>query len=202
MISRSVLGKNVFLLKPIFAVLGAAIVIAPVRAVGESEQRRGIENVLYLAVASDQLSGLQDANGESMMAKLTVSVLISAHSQETNFFGLVPAKVPEFDLAKGSQSREIWRDGKCHHERGYPKITVTGIDGLMTSRQDRRPVVARARKLGLFLPSDEVLASRRIGNGTDDIGSYVETRTETKKTRFVVDLKLYILPCNLPPGPT
>ena len=129
-------------------------------------------------------------------------MLISAHSQEANFFGVVPANVPEFDLAKGSQSREIWRDGKCHHERGYPKITVTGIDGLMASRQDRRPVVARARKLGLFLPNDEVLASRRIGNGTDDIGSYVETRTETKKTRFVVGLKLYILPCNLPPGPT
>jgi hypothetical protein len=51
--------------------------------------------------------------------------------------------------------------------------------------------------LGLFLPRDEVLVSKRLDNGTAKIGSYLATRTETKQSRLLLDLKLYILPCNL-----
>jgi hypothetical protein len=165
---------------------------------------KGIEHVLYLAVRPDPASpllrqayGQPIPAGHPITAKFVVSVRISAHSQETNFFGTVPATVAEFDLAKGSKDQPIWRDGKCHHERGYPKISVTGVEGLVTSGQEKHSVAARWRVLGLFLPRDEVLASKRIDNGTDNIGSYIATRTETKQSRLFLDLKLYILQCDL-----
>jgi hypothetical protein len=166
-----------------------------------AEPVRGVQHVLYLAVGSNPGSqqGQREGDGE-VKSRLTVSVRISAHSQETNFFGVVHANIPEFDLAKGSKFLEIWRDQRCHHERGFPKITVTNIDGLVKSGQWTDPVAARTRILGLLLPSDEVLASRRVGDGADNLGPYIETQTETKKSRLSVDLKLYILRCDLPPG--
>lgn len=169
---------------------------------------KGIEHVLYLAVRPDPASPLlRQANGQPISAgqpvtaKFVVSVRISAHSQETNFFGTVPATVAEFDLAKGSKDQPIWRDGKCHHERGFPKISVTGVEGLVTSGQEKHSIAARWRVLGLFLPRDEVLASKRMNSGADNIGSYIATRTETKQSRLLFDLKLYILQCDLAIAP-
>ena len=159
---------------------------------------RGIEHVLYLAVRSDPASQLlTQAGGEAVTAKLGVKLRISAHSQEANFFGIVPATVSEFDLGKGSPDQEVWRDGKCHHERGFPKISVTAVDGSIKNGRRQIPVDARWRQLGLFVPQDEVQASKRMDNGTDKVGYYLATRTETKQSRLFVDLKLYILPCDL-----
>jgi hypothetical protein len=159
----------------------------------------GIEHVLHLSVSSDPGSPLltgQRQDGEAN-AVFKVFVEVSAHSQETNFFGVVPAVVPSFDLLKGSSEREIWRDARCHHERGYPRFTVIGVDGLVANGSQKAPVSARRRKLGTLLPGDEVLAARGLTSGKDDRGSYIATRTETRKSRLFVDLKLYIVPCYL-----
>ena len=122
---------------------------------------RGIEHVLYLAVRSDPTSQLlTQAGGEAVTAKLGVKLRISAHSQEANFFGIVPAAVSEFDLGKGSPDQEVWRDGKCHHERGFPKISVTAVDGSIKNGRRQIPVDARWRQLGLFVPQDEVQHQR------------------------------------------
>jgi hypothetical protein len=188
--------------KPILAVFGAVVALSSCAIAEESTgalaaNTRGIEHVLYLAVKSDPTSPLLTQANSQHTAKFLVSVRISAHSQEANFFGVLPAAVPEFDLTKGSSDKEIWRDGKCHHERGFPKITVTAVDGLVTSGKEQHTVAARWRTLGLILPRDEVLASKKLDNGADKIGSYIATRTETKQSRLFLDLKLYILPCDL-----
>jgi hypothetical protein len=47
------------------------------------------------------------------------------------------------------------------------------------------------------LPGDEVMPSKRLTSGTDDVGPFIATRTETKKSRLLVDLKLYMMPCTL-----
>jgi hypothetical protein len=192
-----------------FAVLGLIIALPSTLAEEAAKAPavpaiKGIENLLYLTIKADPASPLlTQANGESVpasqlvSAKFTVHVRISAHSQETNFFGVVPAIVPEFDLRKGSKAQLIWRDGRCHHERGLPKVTVTGVDGLVSGGQEIHSVIARWRQLGLFLPRDEVQASRRMDGGTDSIGSFIATLTETKQTRLLLDLKSYILPCDL-----
>jgi hypothetical protein len=197
------------------AALSLGLLVSAVSSSAIAEEARtttanikGIEHVLYLAIRPDPASPLlRQANGhpipigQPVMAKFVVGVRISAHSQETNFFGVVPATVSEFDLTKGSKEQPIWRDGKCHHERGFPKITAQGVEGSVTSGQEKRSITARWRVLGLFLPRDEVLASRRMDSGTDNIGPYIATRTETKLSRLYLDLKLYILPCDLTVAP-
>ena len=42
----------------------------------------------------------------------------------------------------------------------------------------------------------------RLANATDDIGPFIMTRTETKQNHLLVDLKQYILPCELSVGLT
>ena len=158
----------------------------------------GIRHILYLTIKSDPDSRfLQQSSDEPITATLTVKTRISAHSQETNFYGDVPATVSDFDPIKGSREQEVWKDAQCHHERGFPKISVINVDGSITSGQKNLPIAARFRWLGRLLPGDEVMAAKRLASSTDDVGPFIATRTETKQSRLFVDLKLYILPCNL-----
>src|SRR5689334_7181003 len=194
--------------KPVLVILQLIFIVVSSLAIAEEATKtttakpQGIEYLLYLTIRADPASPLlTQASGQSVTAKFLVSVRISAHSQETNFFGVVPAIVSEFALAKGSNEQQIWRDGKCHHERGFPKITIKAVDGSVTSGQENHPVAARWRELGLILPRDEVQASKKLDKGHDNIGSYIATRTETKQSRLLLDMKLYTLPCDLPIAP-
>lgn len=188
-----------------FALFGALVAAPKLAATQEvpsapSVNLRGIRHVLYLAVGSDPNSRvLQQNSNELQTATLTVKIRISAHSQESSFYGDVPVTVSAFDPIKGSDERKVWQDNKCHHERGFPKMTVINVDGSIANRRKIIPVAARYRWIGLLLPGDEVMPSKRIAAGTDNIGSFITTRTETRQSRFFVDLKLYILSCDLPP---
>jgi hypothetical protein len=206
----SMLARQMLLIlprfKPILVVIGIFLGAVPcstaeeARAGAKAANNPGIEHVLYLSVrASPDSLQWRQKRGDPLTARLSVNVQISAHSRESNFYGMVTSKLSEFDLVKGSRSQEVWRDKNCHHERGFPKITVTSVEGLVTTGEEKRPIYARVRKVGLLLPRDEVLAARKLGASTDEIGSYVATRTETKKSRLFVELKLYTLPCELQP---
>ena len=187
-----------------FALFGALIIALPncVEAQQTSSVpgvgARGIRHVLYLTIKSDPDSRLlQQSKDEPVTATITVKARISAHSQETNFYGDVPATVHDFNPIKGSRAQEIWKDAQCHHERGYPKISIINVDGSIANGQQKHPISARYRWLGRLLPGDEVTASKRLDGGSDDIGPFIATRTETKQSRLLMDLKLYILPCDL-----
>ena len=190
--------------KPALVLFGALIVAVPNCAAAQlgsdtpDAAKRGIRHVLFLTIKSDPYSlFLQQNYDEPYSAALTVKIRISAHSLETNFSGDVPATVSNFDPIKGSREQEVWEDAKCHHERGYPKVTVINIDGSITNGQTKLPISARYRWLGLLLPEDEVMPAKRLVRGTDDVGSFIAIQTETKKSRLFMDLKLYILPCDL-----
>ena len=190
--------------KPVLVLFGALIVGVPNCAAAQlgsdtpDEANRGIRHVLYLTIKSDPYSlFLQQNYDEPYSATLTAKIRISAHSLETNFSGDVPATVSNFDPITGSREQEVWEDAKCHHERGYPKVTVITIDGSITNGQTKLPISARYRSVGLLLPGDEVMPAKRLVRGTDDVGSFIATHTETKKSRLFMDLKLYILPCDL-----
>ena len=192
-------------MKVIPALFGALIAAVPNCVAAQetpnmpSATTRGIRHTLYLTVKSDNpdLRVLQQGSGEPHTATLTVKIRISDHSQETNFSGDVPATVSDFDPIKGSREQEVWRDTECHHERGFPKMTVISVDGQITNGQQKLIIAARYRRFGLLLPRDEVMAAKRLVRSTDDHGSFVATRTETKQSRLLVDLRLDVLPCDL-----
>jgi hypothetical protein len=187
--------------------LGSALLLAICGgdAVGQSTPTTapgiGILHIIDLTLSSDLDSPYrQEKAGNAPNAEATVVIRISSHSQESNFFGNVRAAVPKFDLNKGSPAYEVWRDTKCHHERGFPKTTVLSIDGSVVEGAEKKAISAQFRQIGLRLPPDEVLPAKLIARGTDDSGAYMTTRTETKKTRLMVDLKLHIMACDLTTG--
>jgi hypothetical protein len=166
-----------------------------------SVPKSGIRNVLKMAVKSDADSRFSQQNPrDAETATLIVKVRISAHSQETNFYGDVPTTVSDFDPAKGSNEQEVWRDSQCHHERGFPKTSVIDVEGTIASGQKKLPISARYRWIGLLLPEDEIMPAKRLDGGSDNFGPFIATRTETKLSRLLIDLKLYILPCSLAVG--
>ena len=192
---------------PAVVLTGALILAAPNWAAAQETSSirgagaGGIRHILYVTIKSDPDSRvLQQRSDEPITATLTVKTRISAHSQETNFYGDVPTTVSDFDPIKGSREQEVWKDAQCHHERGFPKITVINVDGSIINAQKSLPIAARFRWLGRLLPGDEVMAGKRLASGSDDVGPFIATRTETKKSRLFVDLKLYILPCTIPVG--
>jgi len=192
-------------LKIILALFGALIVALPNCAAAQdspsvpSGTTRGVRHILYLAIKSGDpdLRFVQQNTGEPGAATLTVKIRISDHSQETSFSGDVPATVSDFDPIKGSGEQEVWKDAECHHERGFPKMTVISVDGQKGNGKQKLAISARHRRLGLLLPKDEVMAARRLASGTDDRGSFVATRAETKQSRLLVDLRLYFVPCDI-----
>jgi len=187
------------------ALLGALMVAAPNCIAAQDSRspvtadRPGVTHALYVTIKSDDpdLTDSQHSSVEGHTATLTAKIRISDHSQETNFFGDVPATVSDFDPIKGSREQKVWEDAECHHERGFPKMTVVSIAGSIMNGQHKLTIDARARRIGLPLPADEVMAANRLAFGTDGRGSFVESHTGTKKSRILVDLKMYLLPCDI-----
>lgn len=194
-------------------VLGAALVFAAhnfAAAQGAPNEQppsiRGIRHALYLTVKSDDPE-LQNADGsdgrkdeshkETPNATLKVTVRISDHSQETSFYGDVPITVANFDPAKGSPEQEVWQDARCHHERGFPRIRVIAVNGLIAHGSEKRAVEAKPRRIGLPIPWDEVLMASGFQFATDDRGPFMETRTRTRESHLSVVLKMYILACDV-----
>ena len=195
---------SLLLLVSAVVLTGVLIVAGPNWAVAQETSNiphastRGVRHILYVVIKSDPDSRfLQSSSGELLAATFTVKTRISAHSQETNFYGDVTAIASDFNPVIGSREQEVWKDAKCHHERGFPKISVINVDGSITSGQKKFPIAARFRWLGRLLPEDEVMAGRRLSSGTDAVGPFIITRTQTRQSRLFVDLKLYILPCDL-----
>lgn len=192
-------------MKPILALLGALIVAAPTCVAAQESLSaipatgRGIRHVLYVAIKSDNpdLTGSAHNSPDADAATITVKIRISDHSPETNFFGEVPTTVPHLDLINGSHEQKVWEDAACHHERGFPKMTVVSVNGSMMEGQQKFTVDAHIRRIGLPLPGDEVMEASSLAFGRDGRGSFIETRTETRQSCLSVDLKMYMLPCGL-----
>jgi len=136
-----------------------------------------------------------DLKGHSISVKVAARIHISDNSQETRFSDEVTASFPDFDLIDGSPEQLIWEDTRCHHERGIPKVTLTAIDGVITNGPTRQVVSAHTRHIGLRLPSDEIMPARRFFGATDKIGPFSVTRTETTRSRLILELRMYTLAC-------
>jgi hypothetical protein len=192
------------LLQVNLALFGVLIIAAPNWAAAQDMSdtpgatTRGIRHIIHLTIKSDDSDlRFMQQNSDEHTATLTVRIRIFDYSQETNFYDDVSTTVSDFDPIKGSREQEVWKDVQCHHERGYPKMTVISVDGSTMNGQQKLTIAARNRRIGLPLPADEVMAAKRLVSGTDDVGSFFATTTETKQSHLFVDLKLYSLPCDL-----
>jgi hypothetical protein len=167
---------------------------------------RGVRHIVYLTVKSDD-PDLQKADGaagqedeaakETPKATLKLTLRISDHAQETSFFGDVPITAANFDPVKGSPEQEVWQDERCHHERGFPRVLLMAVDGLIAHGSDKQLVEARPRHIGLPVPWDEIMMASSLQFSADDRGPFIETGTQTKESHLSVVLKIYMLPCQV-----
>jgi len=98
---------------------------------------RGIRHILYLTIKSDDpdLRVLQPRIGEPDAATLTVKIRIADHSQETKFFGDVPARCPILIRLKARATRKF---GKMPNAiTSLPKMTIMSVDGHVTTGQQK-----------------------------------------------------------------
>jgi hypothetical protein len=116
--------------------------------------QRGTRFEIAASIKADPASPYVKQVYGGSSASLTVKVRISAHATEADFFGEVSERFSDFALNDGAPERRIWREDKCHQRRGLPKMTVTAIDGTITTEKGAMQVEARPRTLGLRLPQD------------------------------------------------
>jgi hypothetical protein len=134
---------------------------------------------------------------EPRISDLQVTVRISDHARESQYFGNVPVTWPEFAAAEGAPQQKIWEDVQCHQRRGLPTATIIAIDGTRASAQSHFTISARHRHIGLMMPSDEIKQAQSLPAGRDDLGRYLAFRIETAASRLIVLLKIYVIDCAL-----
>jgi hypothetical protein len=130
-------------------------------------------------------------------ASLAAQIRISAHARESQFYGVVTVRGSDFSLIDGLLDQVIWQDARCHQRRGFPKETVTSIDGSITTGKEKFSVHARARQVGRLLPSDEITQGTRLPDGTDDKGAFIAYRSQSELSHLFVDVKIYMINCEL-----
>jgi len=127
---------------------------------------------------------------------LRISVRISDHAPDSDFFGIVTADFMSSDMRAPEIEKTIWQAGKCHRERGWPKITVTGIEGTVSDGQARTSIAAIPRHIGKLMPADEIVVTKRLPRANGNFDGF-EIRAETKATRLMLDLRLTAVGCKL-----
>lgn len=133
------------------------------------------------------------------IASLTVRIRISSHARESQFYGVISKNFSNFRVDKGSDSKLIWQDSRCHQRRGLPKTEVFEIDGAITTARAQISVHARPRRLGLLLPSDEITQEIKLPEDNTPHGPLIAYRSETKLSHLLVDVKIYAFDCDLAP---
>jgi hypothetical protein len=136
-------------------------------------------------------------NDDRRISGLRITLRISDHARETQFFGEVPVSVPEFAASQGAPEQKAWEDARCHQKRGFPRATVAAIEGAVESAETHAAISARARHIGVMVPADEIRQAQPMPGGHDERGAYLAFRTETAQSHMVVVLKIYTIDCTL-----
>jgi hypothetical protein len=185
------------------AVLGCGILMGTAAAQVGPADRSGVKHIITAAVSvasaqpSGQIGAQTGRQAEQRITGLRVTVRISDHAQETQFFGEVPVSLPDFAVSEGAPDRKVWEDAKCHQRRGLPKASVAAIEGTLEGGQSPLAISARPRHIGMRVPADEVRQALPLPEGRDELGRFFAFRTETMQSHVAVVLKIHMADCTL-----
>ncbi len=163
-------------------------------------QKSGIKFQIKASIKADAAVPHVKHDDDQTAVSLTVKIRISAHATESQYFGEVSKTFANFRRNEGSGEELFWEDARCHQRRGLPKTTVTAIDGSIAGDTGKVSVSARPRHIGLHLPSDEISAGARLPDGSDKNGRFIAYRSQTRQSRLLVDVKVYVIDCDLTAG--
>jgi hypothetical protein len=157
----------------------------------------GVRHEIWALLGLDADSPYGRTAAPTLRGDLRAIIRLSDHAPDADFFGTVVATFSDVDPREAPPEQKIWEDSRCHRERGWPKMTVLGIDGVMTQDEAKDLISAVPRHIGLHVPDDEILVSRlSFDTHGKGVGDFV-IRAQTKQTRLHVDFRLSALPCTL-----
>jgi hypothetical protein len=157
----------------------------------------GIRFKIAATVKADPIFSYAMHDYDDAEAALSVQIRISAHAQESQFFGEVAEIFSNFQVKEGSAEKLFWQDARCHQRRGLPKTTVTAIDGFITAKNAQVSIQARPRQLGLPLPLDEITQGVRLFRDFSQQNAFIAYRSRSKLSHLLVDVKIYQSNCAL-----
>jgi hypothetical protein len=132
--------------------------------------------------------------------RLSFTVRLSANSQEARFFGMLSPSFSDIVIPQNANTpliaqTKIWEEESCHQRRGLPKVTVTEIKANFGDDDNGIEVSSINRHIGLRVPADELTPGIKLGQGSDEGGSFYAVRAQTRDSRLNVDLKIYPIDC-------
>lgn len=156
---------------------------------------RGVKHALKASLALANKSPLLKEPSNLPVMNLRVSVRISDHAPDSDFFGTVTVDFSDLDM-QHEIAKTMWQARKCHRDRGWPKITVTGIEGTVSDGQMKTSIAAIPRHIGKLMPADEIVVTKQLPRANGNFDRF-EMRAETKSTRLMLDLQLTAIRCKL-----
>ena len=176
------------------SVLVGCVLIAQAAHGAQLQQFASRDGGIRFKVAASLSSVDRTAAYAQAKASLWVDIRISSEARGARFFGVVAKK---FTHVRGNNEQVYWQDKTCHQKRGYPKTTVTSIDGSLDLDGGKKTrVMARTRQIGLPLPDDEITPGKKLPTSGEPhvILAY---RSRTKASHLLVDVKIYAFNCEL-----
>jgi len=157
---------------------------------------RGVMHVLKASLALADKSPLLTEPTSKPEMDLRISVRISDHAPGSDFFGIVTVDFTGSDLTPPGIQKTVWQAGKCHQDRGWPKVTVIGIEGTVSDGAAKTSIAAIPRHIGKLIPADEIVVTKQLPRANGNFDGF-EIRAETKATRLMLDLRLRAVGCKL-----
>ncbi len=157
----------------------------------------GVRHEVRASLSVDKDAAGVKSAGTPVAAEVRVTFQISDHAPDADFFGV---EVGDFQLTQASLSAPqqlIWADRSCHHDRGFPKVSIPKIEGSLTIDGSRTTVAAAPRKIGKHLEADEITVRRLFAYVRQGATNVFAMRATTKGTHLMVDFEIVTAPCAL-----
>ena len=138
--------------RPSFSILivslaGCVFIAAAKYASGQTNasslERNGVRHVISASVGVDPAHKATIYGGERRLT-LMLSVRISDHAVELEFYGQVPVTFSDFTAKQPPAERVVWENDRCHQKRGLPKMAVTEIRARSRMARSRATRFRRA----------------------------------------------------------
>jgi len=155
----------------------------------------GIRHAVEISVGSDAQT--EGPKRSSLLGTFSLFMRISSHSKLVDFSKTLTEAFDDVDLVKGTAMRKVWEESVCHERRGYPRIWLDEIRGVLNADGVKTNIDAVPRHLGMHLPPDELQLGQQVFANGDDLHQERVFRSKTLMSHLKVDVRLTSTACRM-----
>lgn len=156
----------------------------------------GIRHRIDLKITKGPESPL---NSDHLRGEIKTTIRLVANSRETRFNGMLSSSFVSLNASPSQavliEQTKVWEEAICHQNRGYPKTTLVRLEG--TFQPGETKLFAAKRLTGKPIPDDELSVEAGMSTGKDELGPHVTFRSTTRRSKLIVDMRIYPIKCEL-----